>query len=898
VNELDLFSAALELADPAARSRFLEENCGADTPFRERLEALLRNANEASRFLETPAIIAALGTEPAVGAKAPDGADSSMESSRANVDFLSPSDDPAALGCLGPYSVTDVVGAGGMGIVLKARDESLHRVVALKVLAPELSTNPTARKRFLREGRSAAAVVHQHVVTIHAVAEDRLPYLVMEYVKGPSLQAKIDAEGPLDLKVILRVAAQVAAGLVAAHAQGVIHRDIKPSNILLENGIERVRITDFGLARAVDDVEITRPGEVAGTPQYMSPEQAQGQSVDARSDLFSFGCVLYAMCTGRPPFRAETTIEAIRRVSDDDPRPIREINADVPEWLTEIIDRLLAKRPDDRIQTAHEVTELLGRSLAHVQDPGAAGPPVALPKARKPDASPNPACSRRWTAAAAIVLLAAAILGITEAAGVTQLSGTVVRIITGEGSLVIETNDPTIEVSLDGEELTIRGGGVNQFKFRPGQYQFVATKNGRPIKQELVTITRGGRNVVTISREAESLASAGGEAKSQPGAFVLLGAGAVVGKYDTLADAVQAASVGEMIEIRGNGPFVTKPVVIAGTPLIIRAGRGFEPVIQLEKDEQKAGLPLLKTDAALTLEGLELRREFEGLPVFPERTLLVSWGAPLNLSHCRFVTGDYVWAVHSSESSRLEVRDCLFAGGSLYWAPAMDGRLLVHNCLIACRFDGVIVEQSENVAGRASVRFTRNTIYASGPFRLINGIPAEAPATKPGSSTIWETAQNLFDGNSLFAVATTGIADLNTALATLPDWLSWRDSRNLYSIRGNYVNVWPDPFDEQILPAVQGLSEWLAVWKANDTGSIEGQPRYRSLRLTGHDLEPPLELREADFRLHSSSPGYRAGPDGKNLGADIDLVGPGEAYERWKKTPEHQQWLKETGQKQ
>jgi serine/threonine-protein kinase len=125
------------------------------------------------------------------------------------------------------------------------------------------------------------------------------------------------------LTEVLRIGTQIATGLAAAHAQGVIHRDIKPANILLENGIERVRITDFGLARAVDDVTMTRPGEVAGTPQYMSPEQAQGQPVDARSDLFSFGSVLYAMCTGRPPFRAETTIDAIRRVCDTPRRSAR-----------------------------------------------------------------------------------------------------------------------------------------------------------------------------------------------------------------------------------------------------------------------------------------------------------------------------------------------------------------------------------------------------------------------------------------------------------------------------------------------------------------------------------------------------------------------------------------------
>ena len=131
-----------------------------------------------------------------------------------------------------------------------------------------------------------------------------------------------------------------------------MHRDVKPANILLENGVERVRITDFGLARAVDDVGMTRTGEVAGTPQYMSPEQAQGLPMDARSDLFSLGCVLYAMCTGRPPFRADSTPAVLHRVCDDTPRPIREINPEIPDWLIAIMDRLLTKQPAERFQSA------------------------------------------------------------------------------------------------------------------------------------------------------------------------------------------------------------------------------------------------------------------------------------------------------------------------------------------------------------------------------------------------------------------------------------------------------------------------------------------------------------------------------------------------------------------
>lgn len=162
---------------------------------------------------------------------------------------------------------------------------------------------------------------------------------------------------------------QTAAGLAAAHRQGLVHLDVKPANILLENGIERVKLTDFGLARAVDDISMTRTGQITGTPQYMSPEQAQGQRVDHRTDLFSLGCVLYAMCTGRAVFRADSSVAVMHCVVHDEPRPIREGNEDILGWLCEIVDKLLAKKADDRFASAEDVEDLLSRHLAHLQQP-------------------------------------------------------------------------------------------------------------------------------------------------------------------------------------------------------------------------------------------------------------------------------------------------------------------------------------------------------------------------------------------------------------------------------------------------------------------------------------------------------------------------------------------------
>ena len=255
--------------------------------------------------------------------------DANIEARR--LEFLRPPSHPEMLGRLGRYEVERIVGAGGMGIVLKGHDSELNRPVAIKVLAPHLAHSGAARQRFAREGRAAAAIVHEHVVAIHNVESDaEVPFLVMQLVPGRSLQARVDADGPLGVKEILRVGVQAAAGLSAAHSQGVVHRDVKPSNILLENDVERVLLTDFGLARVADDATMTRSGIVAGTPHYMSPEQANGSAVDQRSDLFSLGAVLYFMATGHPPFRAERTMAVLNRICNDRQRPVWKVNPEIP----------------------------------------------------------------------------------------------------------------------------------------------------------------------------------------------------------------------------------------------------------------------------------------------------------------------------------------------------------------------------------------------------------------------------------------------------------------------------------------------------------------------------------------------------------------------------------------
>jgi serine/threonine protein kinase len=329
---------------------------------------------------------------------------------------LQPAANRESLGRLGDYEVLGFLGRGGMGVVLKGFDTLLNRPVAIKVLTPQLSASEKARRRFLREARAAAAVNHPNVVTIHAVAEHvGLPYLVMEHIHGGTLRQRTQREPPLDLGGVLRISCQVAQGLAAAHAQGLIHRDIKPSNIMLEDATERVKITDFGLARAGQDLsEITSLGHRVGTPAYMAPEQMGGSTVDARSDLFAVGCVMYAMFDGHSPFHSSNNLEVMRKVAEYDPPPLHEKHADVPRVISDLVSRLLQKDPAGRFQSAAKLAEILTQHVATINQTQSGKVPQFDVGIGHRTPSPGTWYSNRWT------VLACSIAGLVACLAVFQ----------------------------------------------------------------------------------------------------------------------------------------------------------------------------------------------------------------------------------------------------------------------------------------------------------------------------------------------------------------------------------------------------------------------------------------------------------------------------------------------
>lgn len=302
-------------------------------------------------------------------------ANESCRPSDASMDWIKPlleksDSELPSLGRIDQYEILEVIGQGGMGVVLRGLDPALNRPVAIKVLSPHLAGMGAARARFMREAQAAATIVHPSIVPIYSVVTSaRLPYLVMPCIHGGNLQQRIDREGPLDLAEVLRIGVQVAEGLGAAHRQSVIHRDIKPANILMEEGNGRVLISDFGLARALDDASLTMSGMIAGTPQYMSPEQTRGEMIDARTDLFSLGSLLYALATGRPPYRADCPLAVLRKISDSRPKPIHHVNELIPQWFDALVGRLMTIDAGQRIPTAEAAANLLREAHLHVRNP-------------------------------------------------------------------------------------------------------------------------------------------------------------------------------------------------------------------------------------------------------------------------------------------------------------------------------------------------------------------------------------------------------------------------------------------------------------------------------------------------------------------------------------------------
>jgi serine/threonine protein kinase/formylglycine-generating enzyme required for sulfatase activity len=273
---------------------------------------------------------------------------------------------PGEVGVLGPYRIVKELGKGGMGAVYLAVDTRLDRKLALKVMLPQFAADKDAKERFIREAKAVAKIGHDNVVTIYEADErEGVPYIAMQFLQGAPLDQFLKKKGSPPVAHCVRIGIEAARGLAAAHAEGLVHRDIKPANLWLEAPNGRVKVLDFGLAKPVGtDAELTKSGAVVGTPAYMSPEQARGLKVDHRTDIFSLGTVMYRLLTGKNPFAGENIMAVLMALGMEEPTPIRELNPNVPEAVVSFVMRMMAKKPEDRPQTALEVAQGLRAALA------------------------------------------------------------------------------------------------------------------------------------------------------------------------------------------------------------------------------------------------------------------------------------------------------------------------------------------------------------------------------------------------------------------------------------------------------------------------------------------------------------------------------------------------------
>ena len=420
--------------------------------------------------------------------------------------------EPAAnqsLGAIGDYDLERLIGTGSSGVVFQATDRTLHRTVALKVLRPSLGE--MARQRFIAEARSAAAIEHPNVVTIYQVGqEDRLAFMAMQWIPGQSLEQLLAAGTIFDEAEIRQIARQIAAGLQAAHNRQIIHRDIKPANIWITEQDSSVKILDFGLARiSDDDPGLTATGMLAGTPNFMSPEQAKGLELDGRSDLFSLGCLMYRLLTGRLPFGASTVLATLQAIQNHQPPSVQSLQPNCSDDLTDITMALLEKQPANRPESASQLVSILDTDRSNW--------PVQLNRYQvdletdDPVSKPQPSGSRssgnfsRWI----IATIALGLLGL----GGFFFAPQIIRIATDQGEIVIETNDPDVEVEFlkDGKTFRVVDTKTNQsFDIRSGSYEIRAKANSAnsqgdqnvafDVTPKRLIMKRGQQQIVTVTK--------------------------------------------------------------------------------------------------------------------------------------------------------------------------------------------------------------------------------------------------------------------------------------------------------------------------------------------------------------------------------------------------------------
>ena len=768
--------------------------------------------------------------------------------------LLTPSQRPDVIGMIDSFEVLEVLGQGGMGVVFKARDPKLRRLAAIKILSPFLLADQTSRQRFLREARAAAAVNHPNAVTIYSVhdpAEEapnpthsRCPYLVMEFVDGPSLHRRIAHNNPMSVNEVLRVASHVAAALAAFHARGLIHRDVKPANILLDAKSGRAKLTDFGLTRGPDDVTLTKTGIVVGTPAFMSPEQAFGTALDHRSDLFSLGSVMFALLSGRAPFRDQDTVQTLLRLRSGPPPSIGTIRDDLPPGLVRLIDRLHAVDPRGRPQTAAVVLTELRRLRGSATD-SAPMPSLTLPALR---AEPKEDHSRSQ----AVPTLPKSNERVPQA----QSNHT-------SNSRRSSRRQNVVILSLAALCLSLIVWTIGSLKKNSSDN---SESNGSPaVTNSPSVVDPQVLPFVLLDEEGRSSRSAA-----------------------SLSKALELATAGKLtrIRVRGDGPYPIKPVSLRGRRLWIEAAEHARPVFVFEPSHDSEAA-MIDTNESLTLAGIELQAGDLAKPAENAPPLIRADGAELELIHCCLRGTSTTASLIRTTSPRANIRDSMLISGAtaaVSWTACANGTLMLDNNVCA-GFGAVLVESSSPPPFDARIELIDNTFVSQFPVQVHFGKRQEASP--------FDRRQLRFtvERNQFRALQSVIAAAWSVSPATMPKRpeqmlplvVQWdHDTDNLYSLNANATWIshrFPETDWSTMSFSPRDLPIWINYWKNLPTATSRtvSLAFARPGLIDGTDSQR-LDLSATDFRVP------QIGRVSNPPGADVARLGPGRAFDEWQRS--------------
>ncbi len=752
---------------------------------------------------------------------------------------LGPPERSDEIGRLGGYRVLKVLGKGGMGMVFLGEDIDLHRFVALKVMLPRVANDEQNVERFLREAKAMAAIRHPHVVTIYQVGKaNGAPFLAMEHLEGAPLDRRLKEQGKLTLTETLRLGRQLASGLMAVHSRGLIHRDLKPSNLWLESVRQgsaestQLKILDFGLARLDQEHDaITQSGAILGTPAYMAPEQARGEATDARSDLFSVGCILYEMATGVRPFQGGTVMSVLANLAVHKPPAPTKLVPELPKAFSDVVMALLEKDPAKRPGSIQE----LSKSLENLETPALLG-----------HSGRSGSNRGQWIAAAAASFV------------MLLLAGILITILDSRGKKVGEV---TLEPGTSAIISNPQGDGSTRIELRPK-----SSENLSAVRQRLAR------------------------------RFVVHSAGEIpIREAATLSDALAMAQSGDTIDLEATGEVVIDPIFLGDKALTLRAGKGHLPRLALSDEGLANGAAFIRTAAPLTLEGITFDRKKPKNAQPSEVPVIHSTKAPVHVSHSQVeAIGSGIECgifLQTQDSPGAIVENCiLFGPGVIFWTPLGKSQVtLKNNYIISARTCVYFTPNPSPENTQGTLRTEKNIIVSQGyaGFLPYNLTISDAGAVK--SRFDFSSTDDVLDcENHVFECWLHGskIAR-NVESSTIDRFLR----ANVQFRAANTVLKSTPPFVMVSGP----VGPWHAVERSKDE-----EWEAWDLPLQAINYQPGRFLKGPPSKqtLTRWSPvGFllRNSPDISAAGIDLDALGPGAPYARWRASQTYRDWRKRTG---